>query len=138
MKFTTPLKIRFGHVDPAGIVFYPRYFEFFNTVIEEWCEQALGAGFNEMHTQYHYTLPVVHAECEFFYPSRLGDNLQAQLSLNKIGNSSVHIEIHLVDRYQVQRIRAHLVLVLTDLATLLPIPLTPQLRQHMLPYLTHD
>jgi len=135
MIFTTSLKIRFGHVDPAGIVFYPRYFEFFNTVIEEWCEQALGAGFNTMHTEFGYTLPMVNAECSFIKPSTLGETLQAQLSLTKIGNSSIHVAIELLGDDQLTRISAKLVLVLMDLSTRKPMPLTASLRELMQPYL---
>ena len=35
MAFVFPQKVRFQHCDPAGIVFYPRYFEMLNTTIEE-------------------------------------------------------------------------------------------------------
>ena len=33
MTFTTQRKVRFQHCDPAGIVFYPRYFEMINSVV---------------------------------------------------------------------------------------------------------
>ncbi|TDK67520.1 acyl-CoA thioesterase [Sapientia aquatica] len=135
MIFTTNLKIRFGHVDPAGIVFYPRYFEFFNTVIEEWCEQALGAGFNRMHTEFGYTLPMVNAECAFIAPTTLGETLVAQLSLSKMGNSSIHVGIELLGEDLLVRIRAKLVLVLMDLESRRAIPLTESLRELMAPYL---
>ena len=36
MAFTVTQRVRFQHCDPAGIVFYPRYFEMLNATIEEW------------------------------------------------------------------------------------------------------
>ena len=37
--------VRFGHCDPAGIVFFPRYFEMLNELVEDWFAQALGLPF---------------------------------------------------------------------------------------------
>ena len=33
--------VQFAHCDPAGIVFYARYFEIINEVVEDWFEDAL-------------------------------------------------------------------------------------------------
>ena len=41
MSFTTTRKVRFEHCDPAGIVFYPRYFEMINGTVEDWFEEDL-------------------------------------------------------------------------------------------------
>ena len=43
--FKTHIKIRFNHVDAAGIVFYPRYYEMLNQVVEEWFEKKLDIDF---------------------------------------------------------------------------------------------
>ena len=40
--FDRVILIRFQHCDPAGIVFYPRFFEFTNQVVEDWFEEELG------------------------------------------------------------------------------------------------
>jgi acyl-CoA thioesterase FadM len=34
-------KIRFQHIDYAGIVFYPRFLEMLNGLVEDWFEEAL-------------------------------------------------------------------------------------------------
>ena len=41
----TERKALFKHCDPAGMVFYPRYIEMVNSVIEEWFESAIGVSF---------------------------------------------------------------------------------------------
>ena len=38
--------VRFAHCDPGGIVFYARYFEMINGVVEDWFEDALEASFS--------------------------------------------------------------------------------------------
>ena len=32
--------VRFAHCDPAGIVFFPRYMEMFNNLVEDWCRDV--------------------------------------------------------------------------------------------------
>jgi len=135
MIFILPIQIRFGDCDPAGIVFYPRYFEFFNTVIEDWCEHGLGSSFREMHLHLGYGLPTVHVECSFLKPSELGEILQAQLSVNRLGTTSLHVEINLFGADAVQRVGAKMVLVLMDMKTRKGIPLPDQLRQKIQQYL---
>ena len=51
MAFTTQRKVRFQHCDPAGIVFYPRYFEMINSVVEDWFEEVLQHDFNKLHVE---------------------------------------------------------------------------------------
>ena len=34
--FTRTVRIRFSHCDPAGIVYFPHYFDMFNGLIEDW------------------------------------------------------------------------------------------------------
>jgi len=34
--FTRTVPIRFSHCDPAGIVYFPHYFDMFNGLIEDW------------------------------------------------------------------------------------------------------
>lgn len=40
--YRSTILIRFAHCDPAGIVFFPRYLEMFNNLIEDWCRDELG------------------------------------------------------------------------------------------------
>ena len=37
--FETRLQVRFGHVDPAGIVYFPRIYDYLHDVFEEEWEQ---------------------------------------------------------------------------------------------------
>lgn len=135
MKFTLPIKIRFAYCDPAGIVFYPRYFEIFNSIVEDWCEQGLGSSFKEMHMQFDYGLPTAHIECSFLKPSELGETLQAQLKVSKIGNTSLHVELSLLGPDGDTRVKAKMVLVLVNLKTRKAISLTEELRRQMMLYM---
>ena len=93
----TPFKfhhrVLFQHCDPAGMVFYPRYFEMINACVETWFEQEVGVPFNEMHLQLGLSVPTVSTETKFHAPSHLGDRLIFQMEVRKRGNTSLQLNI---------------------------------------------
>lgn len=114
--FKSDTLIRFGHTDPAGIVFYPRYFEMINNTVEDWFTEALGASFADLVLKERKGLPTVRTECEFLRPSRLGDVLTFELTAEKIGASSVTVIISAKCAGE-ERLRARTVLVYADYST---------------------
>jgi hypothetical protein len=62
----------FAHCDPAGIVFYPRYIEMLNAVVEDWFAEELGFSFQEI-LKSNLGIPTVHLNADFISPGRLGD-----------------------------------------------------------------
>lgn len=92
--FSCPTTIRFQHCDPAGIVFYPRYYEMFNLVVEKWFEEVVGLNFSEMHFKRGMGIPVVHIESRFLAASYLSDCVDFTLSITRLSQRSatVHIE----------------------------------------------
>ena len=89
--FTVRQKVYFQHCDPAGIVFYPRYFEMINTVVEEWFAQRIGVPFETLHGS--AAVPTVSINIDFHAPSRHGDVLEFRLKPVRIGRSSVDLAI---------------------------------------------
>jgi 4-hydroxybenzoyl-CoA thioesterase len=115
--FARQVQVRFGDCDPAGIVFYPRYFEMFNNLVEDWCADGLGTSFRELHGVRGLGLPTVNIQTDFVAPSKLGDVLRAELSVLKLGGASFTLAIRLLGADGAERVRATLVLVLMDLKT---------------------
>ena len=91
--FTLHQKVRFQHCDPAGIVFYPRYFEMINATVEEWFAQRLGVPFEILHGALGAAVPTASISVDFHAPSRLGDVLEFSLRPTRIGRSSVRLSI---------------------------------------------
>jgi 4-hydroxybenzoyl-CoA thioesterase len=91
--FTLPQKVRFQHCDPAGIVFYPRYFEMITATVEEWFAQRLGVPFETLHGPLGAAVPTASISAHFHAPSRLGDVLEFRLTPTRIGRSSVGLSI---------------------------------------------
>ena len=87
------IQIEFNHCDPAGIVFYPRYFEMVNSVIENFFADVVGRSFASMHSGADNGVPTVAMEAVFQRPSRLGDKVRFTLRVEKVGGSSVRMVI---------------------------------------------
>ncbi|WP_299672556.1 thioesterase family protein [uncultured Roseobacter sp.] len=91
--FRHQIKVLFQHCDPAGIVFYPRYFEMVNQTVEEWHDAGLGHSFAQMHMESGYGVPTVSIGAEFTAPSHMGDLLTWSLSVLRLGRTSAHLRI---------------------------------------------
>ena len=115
--FSRIVQVRFGDCEPAGIVFYPRYFEMFNNLVEDWCAQGLGTPFQELIGVRGLGLPLASVQTDFVATSKLGDALRAELSVLGIGGASIKVAIRLLGDDGFERVRATLVLVLMDLKT---------------------
>jgi hypothetical protein len=57
MSFVLEMPVRFAHIDAAGIVFYPRYFEMLNATVEEWFAMRTGCAFAELHLERRLGVP---------------------------------------------------------------------------------
>ena len=85
--FTKQEKIRFKHVDYAGIVFYPRFLEMLNDLVEDWFEEALDRPFSKIHET--NGIPTVDLKVQFKKAARIGELLTKKLWVIKLGGASV-------------------------------------------------
>ncbi len=81
-------KIRFQHVDYAGIVFYPRFLEMLNCLVEDWFEEALERPFSTIHET--NGIPTVDLKVQFKKAARLGEILKKYLWVKNLGSASVN------------------------------------------------
>ncbi len=114
MSYVTHAQVRFAHVDPAGIVFYPRYFEMLNGALEDYFADVVGTDFARMHIRRRIGVPTVKLESEFVAVSRLGDHLDFTVHVERVGRSSAELDIAARCAGEL-RFRARLVIVCMDL-----------------------
>jgi 4-hydroxybenzoyl-CoA thioesterase len=113
--FRTDIKVRFAHTDPAGILFYPRYFEMLNQVMEDWFEQELGYGYRSMVMEDRNGVPAVRVEADFRSPSELGDVINFSLMVEHLGRSACRVRVvGAVDGKE--RLTARLTVAFSDMA----------------------
>ncbi len=131
--FSHQIPIRFTHTDPAGYVFFPRYFEMIQAVSEEWFQNCLGVNFADMIMVRQVGQPTAHTECQFIKPCVLGDRLDIAIILDKFGTSSLHLRfIGTVGGEE--RMRARSVQVLLDMKVGKPTAFDDDMRAHLQTY----
>jgi 4-hydroxybenzoyl-CoA thioesterase len=127
--YSTP--VRFSDVDHAGIVYYPRFFHFFHLAFEELWRARLGPrAYVELIDRDRIGFPAVRAECEFSAPLRFGDTAEIELSIARMGTTSITF------RYRVRRADdqiavadGRVVCAVVDLARFVAVPAPARIRE---------
>jgi 4-hydroxybenzoyl-CoA thioesterase len=89
------IRIEWGDCDPAGIVFYPRYFAMFDACTAHLFEAATGMTKFRMREVYDVVgFPMVDTRARFIIPSRFGDDIDVETTITKLGRSSFDIRHH--------------------------------------------
>jgi 4-hydroxybenzoyl-CoA thioesterase len=91
--FERPLRIRFAHCDPAGIVFFPQYLVMINNLVEDWVGDSLGVPYAELLGRRRTGLPTVSLQCDFSAISRMGDDVTMGLSVERLGQRSITLQL---------------------------------------------
>ena len=125
--------IRFSHCDPGGIVYFPHFFDFINATVEDWCDEAIETPFETHLLQKRMGLPVVATRCEFFRPSHIGDRLEMELAIARLGRSTIDFQIAGKAGGE-ERLRARHVIAMVSLENHRPVPLPETLRTKVAPY----
>lgn len=121
MPYQRLSQIEFNHCDPAGIVFYPRYFEMVNSVVENFFADVVGRSFAQMHLGQGNGVPTVRIEAEFVAPSRLGEKVLFTLEIVKLGGASAEFAIRAALGAE-ERMRLRLTLVWIEAGRAAPWP----------------
>ena len=85
------VRIEWAHCDPAGIVYYPRYFEMFDTSTHHLFERA---GWKKIDLIREFEIigyPMVDTRAKFIVASKFGDDIVIESSIAEFRNSSFDI-----------------------------------------------
>lgn len=125
--FETTLQVRFGHVDPAGIVYFPRIFDYLHDVFEEVWEEHVGTRYYHLLLERHVGFPLVHSDVDFDHPLRFGDRPDVLVTCFKVGRSSLGL------RYRIRKdditcVDARLITVCVDTRTMKSLEISQEFR----------
>ena len=84
--------VEWGDCDPAGIVYFPRFFEYFDAATNALFESA---GFPKAAMFEHYGLlgiPLVEASAQFYVPASFGETVTIETRIVEWGTSSFRVE----------------------------------------------
>jgi 4-hydroxybenzoyl-CoA thioesterase len=83
------VRIEWGDCDPAGIVFYPRYFAMFDHSTTVLIERTLGMSKHQLQDAYAFAgYPMVESRARFLLPTRFGDDVVIETSITDVRRSS--------------------------------------------------
>ncbi len=89
---TRKVRIEWGDCDPAGIIFYPRYFDIFDASTALIFESALGITKFQMFKDLEFGgFPLVRTRARFLKPTRFGDDVTVESKI-EFGRSSFDVE----------------------------------------------
>lgn len=89
--FTTQRIARFGECDPAGVVYYPVFFNWFHELMEEWFERALDISYAKCIQEQGF--PAKETKAEFFRPCAVGEELELRMVLGHLSSRSFRMDI---------------------------------------------
>jgi 4-hydroxybenzoyl-CoA thioesterase len=91
-------RIEWGDCDPAGIVFYPRYFAMFDSCTTALLSDALGMSKYQFMRHYEFDgLPMVDTRARFLKPAKYGDDVVIETTITEIGRSSFNVHHRLLN-----------------------------------------
>jgi 4-hydroxybenzoyl-CoA thioesterase len=94
---TRRLAIEWGDCDPAGIVFNPRYFEWFDAATAALFARALGMTKATMVKRYGIVgIPLVDTRATFRVPCAFGDDVQIESTVTEFRRSSFDVRHRLL------------------------------------------
>ena len=93
LTYTRHTRIEWGDCDPAGIVYYPRYFALFDSCTTALFSQALGMSKYQFIRHYDFDgYPMVDTRAKFSIPNRYGDDVEIESTIAEFRRSSFDIQ----------------------------------------------
>lgn len=132
MTFKSHLRIRFGDIDRAGIVYYPRFLHYFHVALEEFFSSELKIDYHTVIDQHRIGFPVVHLETDFSRPFNYGDEIDVAVGVRHLGHTSITFEYRAYKKGDAEaRIIGHNITVCMDMDTFKKKSIPNWLRQRL-------
>ena len=129
------MRVKFGHTDPARIVYYPRYFEWFHDVFEELFEAASGVSYARILGDQKVGFPAVQLATEYRGPASFGDMIELEVFLSRLTPRSGTFEYRVRDEAGTLLTAASVKCVVIEMDTFKPTTFPAQLQADLAKYL---
>ncbi len=91
------VRIEWGDCDPAGIVYYPRYFEMFDSSTTYLFERATGLNKYDLFQTYKFAgYPMLETKANFMIPNRFGEDVVIETTVAEFRRSSFDVRHRLL------------------------------------------
>lgn len=135
--YRAQLTVRFGDIDHAGIVYYPRFIHFFHVAMEEFFSGVLDLDYWRFLEEHRLGLPTVHLEVDFRRPLRYRDDIEVEVLIDRVGQTSISWHYLVFRSGELEpAAEARIVTVNAQMDTLEKTPIPDWLRQQLESYRT--
>jgi len=127
-RFRFQQRVRFGDVDHAGIVYYPRILHYCHMAYEDWLiEECIGL--HELIGIRRYGTPVVSLSSSFHAPMAHGDLIHVEVTVERVGVRSFILGYRVISAaLETVCARMEVTHASVDLETFQSVPIPPDLR----------
>ena len=125
--YTYQTKIKLHETDAAGLLFFGNQLKIVHDAYESLLE-IIGFGFAQLIREKDFFLPIVHCEADYKLPLFVGDLLEIQVRVEKVGKTSFTFSYELINSAHKLVGRAQTVHVTMNKKTQKKIPLPSDLR----------
>lgn len=132
----TKRMLHFGDCDISGTAYFPSYLNILNGVNEEYWAY-LGFPWHEIIWKHRWGTPTVHISSDFSAPSFFGEELTFELTVQKVGKSSVTIR-HEISCEGKKRWSSTQVLAASDLDKHCSIPWPDDVREALIAHCVNE
>jgi 1,4-dihydroxy-2-naphthoyl-CoA hydrolase len=88
--------IKLHDTDAAGILFFANQFKIVHDLYQKFLDE-IGFPLQERFASGDFSLPIVHAEADFYGPLTVGDTVEVSLRVAAIGSASFILEYRVID-----------------------------------------
>jgi 4-hydroxybenzoyl-CoA thioesterase len=127
--------VRFAHCDPAGIVYFPWFLDMAHSAKEDWFGQGLGYSHFDLIRERRIGTPTVNLQCDFVRTVEMGQVMQWELRVARIGNASVQLSLAGMDAGEAcVKLLQTIVFMNLDTRKAIPIPadLRPRIEEYLI------
>jgi 4-hydroxybenzoyl-CoA thioesterase len=89
------LEVQFGDCDPAGIVYYPNFYRWFDNASHKLAEEA-GLGMRVLQAQGYLGLPLMQTGATYLRPAHFGDRVIVHSTVTGFERRSFRVEHRIV------------------------------------------
>lgn len=124
------VRIRFGDVDYARVLYFPRLFHFCHVAMEGFFRKVVRLPYDRLLEERGLGFPTVRTTAEYLAPMRYGEVLLLALRVSRIGSSSVELRFEVrVGEEPEPRARARMATVCVDMGSFRPVPVPADIRE---------
>lgn len=122
--FVSSQTVRFGDVDQARILYFPKFFHYYHVAFEDYFNIHLGLPYHLALHRDQVGFPTVHIDADFKRPFQYGDTMLVHVHIGRVGTKSADFHYRAFAANEpAPRAHAKLVIATFDMRTLRAIPI---------------